>query len=415
MILPCSRLRRGLFRTLARAAQAGLGMLVLLATARAGSVPNEIRPGEVIEAVPCKDFPGQSYALYLPAAYTPQKSWPIVYAFDPGAQGDVPVRLYREVAEKYGYILAGSNNSQNFLGRSEGTAIQSMLADTQARFATDHQRIYSTGFSGGARVATLVALRCTDCKVAGVIASGATYPSNISPAETDRFLYFMALGDTDFNYPEVVQARLAKERYGSAYRVRMFAGPHQWAPANIFEEAILWFQIRAMRAGTIPKDEAFIKEQSKKAAAEAVEAEQAHDPLREFFAYKSLVEDFQGLANVPGVEAKLESLKNSPDLKKALERERQEVETQQQLEREAAANVARFFQNPASLDPELRPSIVAAMQALKRSGQNSKDESQRRIHLRAGNALFAQIVEEGQRRKAAGKLREALPFFKARL
>src|ERR1700757_2305239 len=102
-------------------------LLLLSVTAIAASSPEILHPGEVIASVPCKDFPGQSYALYLPAAYTPQKSWPIVYAFDPGAQGDAPVRLYREVAEKYGYILAGSNNSQNFLGNeAEGKAIQSM-------------------------------------------------------------------------------------------------------------------------------------------------------------------------------------------------------------------------------------------------------------------------------------------------
>lgn len=409
------RSRAGVLGTAGRAAQAALAtlalLIMLLATAAAGTAPDGIRPGEVIEAVPCKDFPGQSYALYLPAAYTPQKRWPIVYAFDPGAQGVSPVRLYREVAEKYGYILAGSNNSQNFLGAGEGIAIQSMLSDTQARLALDPQRIYTTGFSGGARVATLVALRCTECKVAGVIASGATYPANIAPAEKDPFLYFMALGDVDFNYPDVVQTRLAKDRYGSPYRVRLFPGPHQWAPAGTFEEAILWFQLRAMRTGTIPKDEAFIKEQRKRAAAEAIQAEQTHDSLRQFFAYKSLVEDFRGLAGTADTEPKLQSLRKSPELKKALDRERQEVEAQRQLEDEPAAKVARLSRNPLSFDPELRTAIVANMQALRRDGQNSKDESQRRVHLRACNALFAQIVEEGQRRKAAGKFSEALPFF----
>jgi dienelactone hydrolase len=202
---------------------------------RGAASPDGIRPGEVIESVPCQHFPGLSYALYLPTSYTPQKSWPIVYAFDPGAQGDVPVRRYKEVAEKYGYVLAGSNNSQNFI--KDSTAIEALLVDTQQRFSVDPTRIYTTGFSGGARVATLVALRCL-CKVAGVVASGATYPGNISPSATDSFLYFMALGDTDFNYPEVVRTRLAKEHFGSPYQLRIFPGPHQWAPASAFEDAI---------------------------------------------------------------------------------------------------------------------------------------------------------------------------------
>jgi dienelactone hydrolase len=403
---PCPAARIG------RTVVAVLGVFLVLCGAGWAGPVDSIRPGEVTESVRCRRFPDQSYALYLPAAYTPQKNWPIVYAFDPGAQGDVPVRRYRGVAEKYGYILAGSNNSQNFLGEAESTTIEAMLADTAERFSLDPKRIYTTGFSGGARIATLVAARCAgSCRIAGVVASGATYPVNIAPSATDSFLYFMALGDTDFNYPEVVQTRLAKERLGSPYRVRLFPGPHQWAPASVFEEAITWFQLRAMGEGTIPKDEAFIAEQRQKAAAEASQAEAAHDSLRAFFAYKSLVEDFQGLGNTGDAAARLEPLKRSPELKKALDKERKEAEEQQRLEGEAAANVARFASNPANFDPDLRSSILTTMQRLKRNGETTKDEDQRKIYLRAESALFAQLVEEGRRRKMAGKFSEALPFF----
>jgi len=406
----------GAAHRLARAARAAIAVLgfalVLCGAAWDGPVSGGIRPGEVIESVPCKLFPGQSYALYLPAAYTPQKKWPIVYAFDPGAEGDIPVRKYYEVAEKYGYILAGSNNSQNFLGESEGKAIEAMLADAEERFSVDPKRVYTTGFSGGARVATLVALRCTDlCKVAGVVASGATYPGNTSPSAADSFLYFMALGDRDFNYPEVVQTQLAKERFGSPYRVRLFPGPHQWAPADVFGEAVEWFQLRAMRSGTIPKDESFIAEQKKKVLAEASQAEAIHEALQAFFAYKSLAEDFQGLADVTGAQTRLDSLKRSPELKKALDKERADAEMQQQLEGETAANIARFAENPTGFDPDLRSSILTTMQTLKGNGQSAKDEGRKRVYLRAESSLFAQLVEEGQRRKMAGKFSEALPFF----
>jgi predicted esterase len=394
----------------------GIGLvafLLVLCGAWAKPLPEAVRPGEVIEDVRCERSVGQSYALYLPAAYTPRKSWPVVFAFDPGARGDIAVRLYRDVAEKYGYILAGSNNSQNFVGNnSEAISIQAMLVDTQERFSLDTARIYTTGFSGGARVATVVALRCKDsCKIAGVVASGATYPNKVSSSPTDSFLYFMALGDTDFNYPEIVQTRLAKERFGSPYRVRMFPGPHQWAPASVFEEAIVWFQLRAMRSGTLAKDEAFIAEQRKRATAGARQAEEEHDSLRAFFAYKSLVEDFPEPGNTAEAENRLESLKRSPELKKALEKERRDVEMQQRLEGEVAVSVVRFCENPAAFDSEPRSSILSSMQKLRRNGESAKGADQQKIYLRAANGLFAQLVEEGQRRKMARKLNEALPFF----
>ena len=403
---------RGTACRLASRIAAGLLFFAMGSAAWEGSPPDGIRPGEVIEAVPSKHFPGQSYALYLPRAYTPQKRWPVIFAFDPGAQGEIPVRKYHEVAEKYGYIIAGSNNSQNFLGESEAKAIEAMLADAAERFSLDPKRSYTTGFSGGARIATLVALRCSDpCRIAGVVASGATYPANTPPSAKDSFLYFMALGDTDFNYPEIIQTQLAKERFGSPYRVRLFPGPHQWAPADVFEQAVEWFQLRAMASGAVPKDEAFIAEQKKKTVAEATQAEAAHNALREFFARKSLAEDFQGLADTADAQSRLESLRRSPELKKALDKERSEVEMQHQLEGEAAANISRFFKNPTAFDGDARSSIVSTMQTLKRNGQSAKDENQRRVYLRAESSMFAEIVEEGQRRKMAGKFNEALPFF----
>jgi len=301
-----------------RAAFAEIIVVLFAATGAAATAPSPAQPAEITRgivhpAVACAQQPGNSYALYLPAGYTPHHKWPIIYAFDPGARGDVPVRLYKDVAEKYGYILAGSNNAQNFDAQAQSEGTRAMLDDTLQRFSVDMERVYTTGFSGGARLATLIALRCAGkCKIAGVIASGATYPATASPSASDEFLYFIGIGDTDFNYPEIVQVRREKERSASPYRLRMFAGAHQWSPADVFEDAVAWFQLRAMQAGKIPRDEPFLQEQRSKTLGEMAEAERAHDALRQFFACRSLREDFKGSGNEAEVESKLEALKRSP-------------------------------------------------------------------------------------------------------
>lgn len=69
--------------------------------------------GQVVAQVPCRTDPAQSYALYLPSNYGPEKPWPILYAFDPGARGSVPVEDFQGAAEEYGYIVVGPNNSRN--------------------------------------------------------------------------------------------------------------------------------------------------------------------------------------------------------------------------------------------------------------------------------------------------------------
>src|SRR6185369_2366319 len=64
--------------------------LVLSLSAFAGQ-STALTRGAIIERVVCRADASQSYALFLPASYTPQKRWPIIYCFDPAARGRVPL------------------------------------------------------------------------------------------------------------------------------------------------------------------------------------------------------------------------------------------------------------------------------------------------------------------------------------
>ena len=139
-----------------------------------------LKLGVVIPKVICGAQPEQSYALYLPSHYTREKRWPIVYAFDPGARGSMPVELMKDAAERYGYIVAGSNNSHNGAWEPEADAAQAMFQDTHRRLTIDNNRVYFAGFSGGARLASSLAQRC-NC-AAGVLLNGAGFSRSAPPA-----------------------------------------------------------------------------------------------------------------------------------------------------------------------------------------------------------------------------------------
>jgi hypothetical protein len=70
------------------------------------------------------------------------------YAFDPDARGRMPVEL-KNAAQRCGYIVAGSNNSQNGQWKAELEAAQAMSQDTHAHLAIDNKRVYFAGLSGG--------------------------------------------------------------------------------------------------------------------------------------------------------------------------------------------------------------------------------------------------------------------------
>src|SRR5437899_9765312 len=88
-------------------------LLVLVSVCAAQEAVGPIRPGQIIASVQFPDDAKQSYALYLPKAYTSSKKWPVILAFDPFGSGHQPLEKMKDLAEEFGYIVAASNNSRN--------------------------------------------------------------------------------------------------------------------------------------------------------------------------------------------------------------------------------------------------------------------------------------------------------------
>jgi len=198
--------------------------------------------GVVIDTVVCEGIPGQSYALYLPSNYHPYDKWPIIYAFDPGARGSLPVELYSEAAEKFGYIVVGSNNSENGAWEPIHAAIKAMIHDTEKRFPIDRERVYTTGFSGGARVATTVGVIVQD--IAGVIGCGAGFSATHPPSYMVEYKYLGLIGNQDFNYQEMWKVDKWLKQFDIEHYIYEFSGGHDWPPKHVLTDAVRWFEFR---------------------------------------------------------------------------------------------------------------------------------------------------------------------------
>ena len=352
--------------------------------------------GQIIERVQCGADRGQSYALYLPSRYSPTQAWPIVYTYDPMARGSIPLALYKTAAEKYGFILAASNNSRNFEPEEISKAAQAMWTDTHVRLRVDPRRIYTMGFSGGARVATLIALRCATCAVAGVIVHGAAYPDSILPSEKDHFAYFAFIGDRDFNWPELMELQRKKERWNAPFHVRVYDGDHQWAPPGIFDEALEWLQLKAMQTGTAPPDASFIDQMLARTQKAADEALQHKNAIAEFEAYRSLTSDFSGLKDVSPYQTRLRELNSTPELKQARKKEQEAIDHQHAIVSEISSKLSRVEGAEPKIQVALRNDIVDAMTGLRNKADHATNDETRLIYLRAFDELWAQGFEKGQ-------------------
>src|SRR5215471_17602570 len=214
---------------------------------------DEPPPGIIINKVVCKNNPEQSYALYLPSTYSASRKWPLIAAFDPAARGNVPVEQFKDAAERYGYIVCGSNNSRNGPLQPSAESAKAMLEDVGTRFSVDAKQVYLTGFSGGARAATAIASWLKD-QIVGVIACGAGLAVGLEPSSSLPFIFYGAVGKEDFNYPEMKQLDRALTAAGQMHHIEVFDGGHEWAPADVCVKAVEWMELQAMKSRRRPQD-----------------------------------------------------------------------------------------------------------------------------------------------------------------
>jgi hypothetical protein len=299
--------------------------------------PAQPSPGVFVSSQTSASKPEQSYALYLPTRYNPRKKWPIVYAFDPGARGEIPVKLMQDAAERYGFIVVGSNNSRNGSWKVETDAAQAMWEDTHARFTIDDRGIYFAGFSGGARVAAALAQSCK-C-AAGALLSGAGFPS-VPPSRDVVFSVYAAVGLYDFNYPELSELDEKLEAAGFPHVLRHFDGKHQWAPADVMTEAFAWFELIAMKQNREARDDSFIASRQKEAVARAHALEHSGDVYEAWREYRQAAATFEGLTDTALLQQAAAALAQQKAVQDGKKREKEEAREQAQIAGEIYAGLS---------------------------------------------------------------------------
>ena len=270
--------------------------------------------GEIVPDVQCAADASQSYALYLPSGYSPNRVWPVILAFDPGGRGRNGVERYQAAAEKYGYIVAGSNNSRNG-SPDTGKAVAAMSADVLSRVSINSRRIYTAGMSGGARVAFSVALASPS--IAGVMASSAGYP-DAQVREWLPFPVFATAGTEDFNHLEM---RELDRRLKSAHHLEIFEGGHVWLSSDLAMMAVEWMELQGMKSGLVPRNPAAIDEIFNKRTA-AISADRKD--LATFLAVQSMTSDFEGLKDIKALAARAAELGRDKSIRAAIKDRRDE-------------------------------------------------------------------------------------------
>lgn len=314
-----------------------------------------LKKGVVIDSVICSDNPSQIYSVYLPSNYDTSKKYPIIYFFDPHGVGNLPILLYKDLAEKYGFVLAGTYNSKNGMPwESCEKAALAMMKDTWLRLALDNDRQYTFGFSGGAKIASMVAI--ADGGIAGVVACGGGFPEQHPPLK-QPFTFISFVGNKDFNNLPVTQLDKLLDSTSLTHQLIVFNGKHQWPPVAYIEEAFQWLDMDAMRMKTMPKNDAMIKSIRDKFVSEAENYHQKDNRVEEYYTYKMLLNFLRDLDDVGNFAAKVQELENSEELQKYF---RDEVTFQA----EEAQEIIEFRAHLSRMDQDWWEKKIAIMKRI---------------------------------------------------
>lgn len=280
----------------------------------------KILSGTLIESVPCRTSKEHDYAYYLPSYYDATKKYPLIIAFDAHARGPLAVSRFKNAAELYGYVIVASNNAKNGL-RDINPIVNSLWDDVLSRFSIDQQRIYTAGFSGGAKIASSVAIYKGGVK--GVIACGSGMPT---PGQelTKKFDYISIVGLNDFNYQEINTLDKALTESGFVNQLITFNGGHEWPPIQEINKALQWLDLMAMKQGQIPINDNLVRNYTSSYADTINQLIMADDNFGAYKLYHILLKDLEGIYDIADYQSSYKELLKNPQIKKGIENEKEE-------------------------------------------------------------------------------------------
>lgn len=359
--------------------------LVLTSLAAAQELPR----GSLVDKVACQGNPEQSYSLYLPSGYQPGRAWPILYVFDARGQGKAAAAVFQKGAERFGWILASSNNSM-----SDGdfepnvTALRALWTDTHARLAVDDRRVYLAGYSGTVRSSILLSLAAPGT-VTGILGAGAGFPFERAPSKDIPFDFFGTVGDRDFNFYEMADLEEKLSGLGLPHRIEGFEGGHDWPPPDLATLGLGWMELRAMKRGLRGKDPALVEALWTADLERARQAEAAGRIFEAHHAWTSLAADYAGLRDVAEAERKRAELGASEALQREIEARNARTQRDTAYLKEAHAVLRRAM----APDPDATPPTAARIAAeLKLAEWKKRAESADREESLSANRVLNTIL-----------------------
>ena len=203
----------------------------------------------------------ESFEVNVPEAYAPGGGFGLLIWISPMDSGDAPPE-WAEVLAKRKLIVCGANNSGNERGLWYRVSLAlDAVHNMSKRYTIDKNRIYVTGFSGGAKIAARLGIAFPDVFNGGIYQgamnfykpvpdpadSKKSFPAMFLPPAADLLKkarrecrHVVFVGAEDFNQPpsKATWEMMKKEPFERLHYMEPAETPHVWATAGQFAEAL---------------------------------------------------------------------------------------------------------------------------------------------------------------------------------
>jgi hypothetical protein len=187
-----------------------------------------------------------------------------------------------------------------------------MYADVLQRLSLDRSRVYTAGFSGGARVASRMGLMLAG--VRGVVTVGGGFPHGSKPSKETRFALFGVAGLADFNYGEVKQLAKDFDSLGLPAHFEVLESGHNWPPQEVCTAALEWFEVLSLREARGEMDSRLAQKIFEKRLRQAENEAANGNLVRAHERFEALLRDFADPVDASEARAQVERLNSSREL-----------------------------------------------------------------------------------------------------
>ncbi|MGB5647733.1 alpha/beta hydrolase [Muriicola sp.] len=280
-----------------------------------------LKKGIVQDSVRVNDSIPETFALYLPTTYDPSETWPVLFSMDMEGRGKQVVHMFREVAEREGYILAASNAVHDSLSIVQNTLIASrMFNKVYSMFPIHKQRSYTAGFGNGAKFASIIPSIIKP--IEGVISCGSGIPYKELIDPKNPFQFVGIVGRSDFNFNDLTDEqnldptlkRYMDKRILDNYLL-VFEGGSEWPNGDYLQRAVEILTLRSMSKTNIPKDSAYVHSIYNRDFSSLNKFTTANNYLGASYLGEEMLNKFKGLLNLDEIKKRLKLISKENEYK----------------------------------------------------------------------------------------------------